>query len=150
MTQEQVATGAAAEDQTEKSTTPWKKYCAIGCGVMLLAGIAFAGCLGAGFYGIVQVIKSSEPYKIAKRVAQENPAIEKEIGKVTGFGFMPSGNVNVQNDSGNADLSIGVEGEKGSGTLSLEAKKTAGKWKVTSAFFISDDGDRIPLEVDSP
>ncbi len=119
----------------EGSKVPWKKFLAIGCAVFFLCGLGFAGCVGSIFYGVVSVIKGSEPYQMATKLAKESPKIEQAIGEVTGFGFMPSGKVNMSGSTGTADLSIGVNGKSGSGTLYFVAIRREGTWKTTSAVF---------------
>ena len=129
----------------EGSQVPWKKFLAIGCAVIFMGGLCFAGCIGAGFYGVVSVIKGSTPYQMATELAKESPLVEQAIGEVTGFGFMPSGKVNVSGSSGHADLSISVNGKNGSGTLYFIATKKEDKWTTTSAVLKVDGGKRIVL-----
>ena len=43
-------------------------------------------------------------------------------------GFMPSGSVNVSGSTGTANLSISISGPKGSGTITVEARRSGGNW----------------------
>lgn len=134
------------EEVQQASQTPWKKYLAIGCAVFFFCGLCFAGCIGMGFYGVVSAVKSSEPYQMAEKFAKIDPVIKGQIGEVTGFGFMPSGSVNTSGSSGDADLSVSVNGKNGSGTLLFRCTIRNGKWKVKSAIFVNEAGKRFHLQ----
>jgi hypothetical protein len=92
-------------------------------GITTIMGVAFGA------------IKSSEPYKYAVAQAEANPQVVAALGTPIKTGFMVSGNINLNNDAGNADLSIPVSGPKGSGTIHVVGTKTGGVWTYNSVTF---------------
>jgi hypothetical protein len=91
------------------------------CGGTLLIGV---GAM-AGF-------KATEPYKEAVARAQQSPEVQAALGTPIQVGFLVQGNIKVENDHGEADLTIPLSGPKGSGTLHVVGTKAAGKWTYTT------------------
>jgi len=60
--------------------------------------------------------------------AREHPAVVEAIGERIEAGWLVSGNIHVNGPSGEADLSVPLEGPRGSGTLYIGADKIAGEW----------------------
>ena len=82
--------------------------------------------------GVMASIKASDPYKEAVARAQESPAVQAALGTPIQVGVLVQGNLKVENDTGEADLTIPLSGPKGSGTLHVVGTKTAGKWTYTT------------------
>lgn len=82
----------------------------LGCGCLF--GLLICGGFLAfifGIFGTVSVaLKSSDAYKIAVARAKENADVREELGEPITEGFMPTGKVNVENNSGEADLTIAI------------------------------------------
>jgi len=53
-----------------------------------------------------------------------------------------SGNISVQNDSGQADLSIPVQGSAHKGTIHVVAKKSEGEWTYNKLTLEVDDSPK--------
>lgn len=78
--------------------------------------------------------------------AESNAAVTQSIGSPLKVGWIVSGNVQVVNSDGHAELSVPVSGPKGSGTLYVEAKKRSGIWRLTFLEFApKDGGERVKL-----
>ena len=90
----------------------------VGC-VVLLAAVIFGA------------MKSTDVYKEAVNRAKANSEVTEALGTPLKEGMFLSGNTNVNGPSGNAELAIPISGPKGSGTLYVEAKKSAGQWTYT-------------------
>ena len=61
----------------------------------MVIAIISGGCL----LGILAILKGSDAYDLATQYASENQLINAEIGEVTGFGFLPQGNISTNSSS---------------------------------------------------
>ena len=103
--------------------------------VIPLAVIAFVGSLlvfGAIIVSIVfGFIKATDPYQQAVTRARANPAIISALGTPVTEGWFLQGEVNFENQTGNANLAIPLSGPKGSGTVYIVGKRAAGTWSYS-------------------
>lgn len=100
-----------------------------------------AGCLGMTFCcgglfvviaGVVfGAIKSSDVYTEAVKRATEDAQVKQVLGEPVEPGYLPRGDIKINNDSGSANLIIPLSGPRGSATLYAEATKTAGRWNYS-------------------
>jgi len=107
--------------------------------------------------GLLAVFKGFESYKLATQFASENELIKAEIGEVTGFGFLPQGNISTNSSSssssgrqttGQAAFLIKVHGDKGKGELHVNLiKRAGGDWQIVRVIFVTDTGKQIELLV---
>lgn len=121
----------------------WKWFIPTGClSIILLAAIG----IGSIVYFALGSIKSSYVYTEALNKAKSNPAVVSELGEPIEAGWRLSGNINVDGDSGKADVKIPVSGPKKSGSIYATAVKKQGKWDF-SALEIEIEGktERINL-----
>jgi len=93
-------------------------------GIVLLLVLVVGGLLLV----ILQMLKSSEPYQHGVQVVAQDARAQQKLGTPIKPDYFFSGSVNVSNSSGNADLAIPVRGPRGSGTVYVVAKKSAGQW----------------------
>ena len=104
--------------------------------------VSILGLFAAFIFMIVSLVfgmlKSSEPYKDAVAKATSNPQVQSELGTPVTEGFIPSGNINLNNDAGNASLDIPISGPKGNGGIRVVAIKTAGVWTYTTMEVVID------------
>ncbi len=75
---------------------------------------------------IFGVMKSTEVYETALFEAQTNPAVIEHLGNRIEDGLIFTGNMEVNPSSGYADIVIPISGQKGSGSLYMQAEKIAG------------------------
>lgn len=112
-------------EEAVQKKSPVLKYIGCGClGIVVLGAIAGAVMV----VGIGKVLKSNDPYKDSVAAVQSNPAAIEALGEPIDPGFMPSGSINVQNDSGDVEFFIPVSGPKGSGTITVKGTKAGGVW----------------------
>lgn len=64
------------------------------------------------FFFISTFMKDSEAYKTAIKGIEQNEEIRIETGEITGYGFMPTGNISTVNGKGEAQLQITILGKK--------------------------------------
>jgi len=102
--------------------------------------------IGAIFLVVFGSIRSSEPYRHAVHVASHDPRALSTLGGPVKPGWLLSGNISVQNDSGQADLSIPVQGSAHKGTIHVVAKKSEGEWTYDKLMLEVDDSpERVDL-----
>jgi hypothetical protein len=120
----------------------WKWFVPLGCLTIIVLFVAFIGFVVAVVFG---AIKSTEVYKGAVSIAMHDPRVEAALGTPVEEGWLVSGNVNVENDTGQARLSIPLKGPRGGGNVELKATKEGGKWSYQKLLFRPDSGDPIDL-----
>ena len=82
------------------------------------------------FAFIGNAMKNSEAYKLAIKEIEKNSEIIKEIGGIVGYGFMPTGNINVSGDEGQAQFEITVKGKVNDIYVNTYLESKDGKWKL--------------------
>ncbi len=113
----------------------WKWFVPACCLVVFLF---IAGGI-AGILALIEgSIKQSGAYTQSLALAQSNPQVIAQIGQPVAAGFFVSGNINVNGDSGDADISFPVSGPKGKGKVYAVAKKIADQWQFQTLLFGAD------------
>jgi len=106
----------------------WKWFVPLGCVGIILIGLA-------GIAGIVAIVfgamKSSDVYREALQRAQNHPEVQAALGTPIEAGWWMSGQIDIKNDTGNANISIPVSGPKGKGTIHAVASKEGGRWRYS-------------------
>jgi hypothetical protein len=121
----------------------WKWFVPAVC---LFIFILIAGGVGGLFAVVEGSIKQSGAYTQALAQAQASPQVTDKIGQPVAPGWFVSGNINVNGDSGDANISFPVSGPKGKGKIYAEAKKSAGQWQFETLQFGADgQTDRLDL-----
>ncbi|MCE9552746.1 MAG: cytochrome c oxidase assembly factor 1 family protein [Planctomycetes bacterium] len=106
----------------------WKWAVPVGCITPLVCCGGFAGLILTIIFG---AMRSSDVYKDAVSRATADVRVKELLGEPIEPGLFTTGNINVHNDSGDADLSIPLSGPKGSATLHVVAEKSGGKWECS-------------------
>lgn len=108
--------------------------------------VLMAGFFVALFYFVFGLIKGSEPYQMSLELAASSPALIAKIGEPIEPGWLVTGNISYHNASGDADLTIPLEGPKGEATLYIVAKRELGEWTLTRAVVeVHNSGERLKL-----
>ena len=107
----------------------WKWVVPVGCLVPLLA---CGGLMAAILMVVFGALRSSEVYTEAVARAKANEQVRAQLGEPIQPGFMVNGNIQINNQSGSANLSIPISGPKKSATIYVVATKAAGKWEYTT------------------
>jgi hypothetical protein len=106
----------------------WKWFVPTGCLTLVLLFCLFMALI---FTIVMGAMKSSDAYKQAMAKARANPTVVAKLGTPIAAGYFVSGNINVQNNSGNADLQIPISGPRGKAVIHAVASKSAGKWEFS-------------------
>lgn len=120
----------------------WIKWVAGGCGCLLVFGTLAAVAIVVGAFGI---IKRSDVYTEAMARARSHPAATAALGEPIDSGWYVMGSVETTGPSGEASLSVPLEGPRGEGTLYVEATKRAGVWEYHQIELAVEGGKRIDL-----
>ena len=108
----------------------------------LIVLIFIGGIVGAVFYGI----GNSEAANVSKEFLKSNEQLKRDIGEVKDFGSFITGNINVKNGDGTAELSLKVIGERKTVNASVELMYRSGhQWRVTAASYKNEAGETIDL-----
>jgi hypothetical protein len=102
--------------------------------VLFVVGIVFL---------VMMLFKSSDAYQLGVAKLEASAEAMAALGPPISTGF-PSGNMNVSGNSGSADLSFSVTGQKAKGTVYLDATKDMGQWKA-NRIELEIEGRRIDL-----
>jgi hypothetical protein len=112
----------------------WKWFLPVGC---LLPILLCGGFLTTIIVVVMGAIRSSEPYQHALSQARSNAEVQAAIGTPIEPGLFPVGTININNDAGDANLTISVSGPKGAGVIYVLATKKAGVWSYSRLSFRS-------------
>ena len=120
----------------------WKWFVPTGClGIIVLFGLFIAGI----FFGVTSMMKDSDAYKESMTIVQHDKSVNDKLGSPIEGDGMVSGNISINNDTGNCDLQIPIKGSKGKGTLFVVAEKR-GKWKYSQmSVYIETTDEEVDL-----
>jgi hypothetical protein len=108
----------------------------------LLVVVVAGGIVGFAFYQI----GNSEAALTAKDFLRNNQKLKQEIGDVKDFGTFVTGNINVNNDAGEATLNLKVIGELKTVKASVDLVYRSGRpWRISSASYVTDSGQTVNL-----
>jgi len=109
------------------------------CGGFTLLGISVLGAL-----------KSSEPYRSGLERAQTNERVKEVLGEPIDANFIVQGNVSLNNNDGEADITFPVSGPKGAGQVHVQGTKTNGVWSYEEISITLEQGSEVIDLSDSP
>ncbi|HLN98991.1 MAG TPA: cytochrome c oxidase assembly factor Coa1 family protein [Pyrinomonadaceae bacterium] len=123
-----------------------KKIIVIIASVVIVLGLIVAlfvgGIIGMVFYGM----GNSDAANVAKEFLSKNEKLKQDIGEVKGFGKFVTGNINLNNGEGIAQLNLEVIGERKEVNAAVELVFRSGhQWRVTSASYKNEAGETIEL-----
>lgn len=103
----------------------WKWVVSV-ASVLMLA--IFGGFIYAVFMFVFHMMHSSGSYQQAMARARQDPAVTAALGTPIEEGFMMTGKISENDQTGSADLTIPLSGPKGKAVLHLRASKSTGVW----------------------
>jgi hypothetical protein len=123
-----------------------KKIIAIVVSVVIVLGLIvilfIGGIIGMVFYGI----SNSDAALVAKDFLSKNERLKQDIGEVKDFGKLVTGNINLNNGEGTAELSLKVIGERKQVNAAVELVFRSGhEWRVTAASYKNEAGETVDL-----
>jgi hypothetical protein len=123
-----------------------KKIVIIVAAVVVVLGLVVlifvGGIVGMVFYGI----GNSDAANVSKDFLKNNERLKQDIGEVKDFGKFITGNINLNNGDGVAQLNIKVIGERKEVNAVVELIFRSGQqWRVTAASYRNEAGDTVEL-----
>lgn len=123
-----------------------KKIIIIVVSIVLVLGslvvLAAGAIVGVAFYSL----SHSDASKVAQEFLKSNEKLKQDIGEVQSFGSWVTGNINIKNGDGTAELSLKVIGERKTVHASVELVfRSGGQWRVIAASYKNDAGETIDL-----
>jgi Cytochrome oxidase complex assembly protein 1 len=115
----------------------------VGClSPLLICG----GCVAAVLVTVTGAIRVSDPYREAVAAATASPEVKAELGEPLEVGFWTNGNIQINNGSGTAKITIPIKGPKKSGTITVDATKDAGTWEYSTLEVVPEEGGK-PIDL---
>lgn len=124
----------------------WKWFVPVGCLSLLLVVVAAAAAIGVGLMGLYEDSGMADPKRDALVAARANPAVRQALGEPMEFGWMMSGQINVNNDRGRVDVSYPIHGPRGKGRVYVVGEMTRGRWQY-SVLEAQIDGQSAPIDL---
>jgi cytochrome oxidase complex assembly protein 1 len=123
-----------------------KKIIVIVISVVIVLGLIVVlfvgGIVGMVFYGI----GNSDAAKVSQEFLKSNERLKQDIGEVKEFGKLVTGNININNGDGTAELNLKVVGERKTVNAAVTLVFRKGhQWRVTAASYKNDAGETIDL-----
>lgn len=92
--------------------------------VLMLLVLLFIGSIGL-------IIKNSAAYKVAIAHIENNPEVQAVTGPILGYGALPTGSIQVQNQNGYGQLNIKVKGKERTVNVIVILEKAPGtNWQI--------------------
>lgn len=118
------------------------KWSLIGCSVLIVLILAFCAVVA---FVVVGAMKRSHVYKDAVTRAQNDPRVVAALGSPVEAGWWVKGNVHIDTNGGNADLTFPLTGPKGKATENVDATYDGSKWNYERLTVTPDGGTPIDL-----
>lgn len=122
-----------------------KKIVLIVVGIFAVLALIAALFVGGISLFVFQTIGNSDAAETARTFLRTNETLKQDIGEVKDFGWIVTGQINVQNADGEATLNLKVIGERKTvhATVNLSYRSNR-NWRVTGASY-ERDGQTINL-----
>jgi ABC-type lipoprotein release transport system permease subunit len=122
-----------------------KKIILIIAGVLGVLALVVALFVGAITFFVFRTISNSDAAETARTFLRNNETLKQDIGEVKDFGWFVTGQINVQNASGEATLHFKVIGERKTVNATVDLSYRSNRnWRVTGASY-GRDGQTINL-----
>lgn len=125
----------------------WKGLVATAATLAVLAGLAIV----VGVVALVMwSIRQSDVLRIAMDQARKNPAVVEQLGTPINPGWLISGSMHIEEDSGTANFTVPIRGPRDKAKLYLDARKRMGEWTFNSLTVRTEAGREIQLVQPKP
>lgn len=129
------------------STRGCLKWAAIGCGILTLLGALAAVAI---VLVVFAAIRSTDLYEDAMAKVMKDPRVSAALGEPIKERWWLTGQVNVDDDMGEADIRIPIKGPKGAATVYVVAKLLGGRWEYSRLIVRPAGGADIDLLRQNP
>ncbi|ETN94652.1 Cytochrome oxidase complex assembly protein 1 [Zhouia amylolytica] len=104
-----------------------------GCLTIIIFIVVFIGTV---FFGVSTMMKSSTPYEEAITRVKENKQIIEALGEPIVQEGMIQGKINYENDHGDIDIKVPLEGAKGKASLYIVGTKQGDTWNYSDMYIV--------------
>lgn len=120
--------------------------------------IAILGCVMAAVLALALAvvglvmwsIRQSDVFRMALQRVRQDARVTQSLGTPIEPSWLVSGSMNIENDSGTANFSVGIHGPRQGGKLYLDARKRMGEWTFNSLTVKTAAGQKIDVVPPSP
>jgi hypothetical protein len=112
-----------------KSSGGCLKALAIGCGIIIVLGVA--AVLAIAIF-VVSVVKRSDVYREAYSRASNDPRVVAALGTPIERGWWVIGKVSVDDNTGTANIDFPISGPKGNARVHAAASRENDAWSYSS------------------
>ena len=130
------------QPEPPKSTSPLKVGLLVGLGCGIVIAVVLALVLG-GALSLFGKFKEAAPFDEGLVLARSNPIIVERLGEPIQAGKRMSGNLNLSNDEGTADIYFPLIGPDGEATMHLVGTKEDGNWTFTTVEVQFEDSGEV-------
>ena len=113
--------------------------------VLVLLAVPVCGGL---FWFIFTDLRQTEPYHAALAAVRQDLTVVDRLGEPIVDGWLATGDVEIENDRGEAQLFFTVRGPRGSADVQARARRRGGVWRLVTVDVVFADGERhaVPVE----
>ena len=98
------------------------------------------------FLSVNWFIKNSEVYATSLGLVRQHPIVQAELGVPIEPGWAVSGSINIENQSGTAEIEYSVSGSSLEGTVYVQGTRRLGLWAIEALIVeIDETGQRLDL-----
>ncbi|HBO43478.1 MAG TPA: hypothetical protein DD670_06020 [Planctomycetaceae bacterium] len=108
-----------------------------------------SGICGGFFCLVIQGLRSSEVYQMSLAAVTKDPVVIEKLGEPITDNWFIGGEMNVNNDQGDARLQSSIQGPKGAASVTTVARRIGGKWGLTQIEVTFSDGERHVIQLDA-
>jgi len=121
----------------------WKWAVPVGCLTPILICGGFFTLIFSLVFGLM---KSSHPYEDSLATLQADQRVISALGSPIDANFLVMGEINLHNQSGNADITYSVTGPQDSAGVHVVASKAAGQWTYQT-FTVIPESTSQPIDM---
>lgn len=124
----------------------WKWAVPVGC--LSFIGLFVVGAIILGVIGFTKIFSgNNDVTEKAIKIINHDKSVTEKLGDNIETDGMFSGNISTVNDKGNADISVPIKGDKGTGRTMIKAEKLNDEWKYNQiSVKIDETGEVIEIE----
>ena len=98
------------------------------------------------FLSVNWFIKNSEVYATSLGLVRQHPIVQAKLGVPIEPGWAVSGSINIENQSGTAEIEYSVSGSSLEGTVYVQGTRRLGLWAIEALIVeIDETGQRLDL-----
>src|SRR5437867_11212006 len=106
----------------------------------LIVVVFVGGIIGITLYSVGR----SDAAETARTFLRSSERLKQDIGEIKDFGSFVTGNINIQNNNGNATISLKVIGERQTVNASVDLIYRSGRpWRVVAASYRNAAGQTV-------